>query len=39
MTVKPYKILDTFKIKVKNWKSENCPCRLYKVYIDRVGFL
>ena len=31
--------LDTFKIKIKKWNSENCPCRLYKVYIDRVGFL
>ena len=31
--------LDTFKINIKKWKSENCPCRLCKVYIDRVGFL
>ena len=31
--------LDTFKIKIKKWKPENCPCRLCKVYIDRVGFL
>ena len=30
--------LDTFKIKIKKWKPENCPCRLCKVYIDRVGF-
>ena len=30
---------DTFKIKIKKWKPENCPCRLCKVYIDRVGFL
>ena len=31
--------MDTFKIKIKNWKPENCPRRLCKVYIDRVGFL
>ena len=31
--------LDTFKIKIKKWIPENCPCRLCKVYIDRVGFL
>ena len=31
--------MDTFKIKIKKWKPENCPCRLSKVYIDRVGFL
>ena len=30
--------LDTFKIKIKKWKPENCPCRLCKVYNDRVGF-
>ena len=37
-----YKIiqnLDAFKIKIKKWKPENCPGRLCKVYIDRVGFL
>ena len=31
--------LDTFKIKIKKWKPENCPCRLCKVYIDAAGFL
>ena len=31
--------LDTFKIKIKKWKPENYPCKLCKVYIDRVGFL
>ena len=25
----------TFKNKVKNRKYENCPCRLYKIYIDK----
>ena len=30
--------LDTFKTKTKKWKPKNCPCRLCKVYIGRVGF-
>ena len=29
---------NTFKIKIKRWKPENCPGRLCKIYIDRVGF-
>ena len=31
--------LDTFKIKIKKWKLENCPSRLCKIHIDRVVFL
>ena len=31
--------LNTLKIKIKKRKPENCPCRLCKVYIDRVCFL
>ena len=31
--------LDTFKIKIKKWKSENCPCRLCNADIDTVSFL
>ena len=30
--------LDTFKIKIKKWKPENCQCRLCKVYNYRVSF-
>ena len=36
---KTIKNLDTFKIKIKQWKPENCLYRLCKVYIDRAGFL
>ena len=28
-----------FKREVKNWKIENCPCRLCKPYIQDVGFI
>ena len=31
--------LNTFKNKIKKWKPKICPCRLCKVYIDRLGFL
>ena len=28
-----------FKRAIKNWKSTSCPCRLYKQYFYRIGFL
>ena len=28
-----------FKKDLKNWKPDNCLCRLCKVYIESVGFL
>ena len=28
-----------FKIKIKNWVPENCPCRLCRTYIQSVGFI
>ena len=31
--------LESFKLKIKNWKVESCPCRLCKVFIGGVGFL
>ena len=31
--------LEHFKKEIKTWKSDNCPCRLRKVYIERVRFL
>ena len=31
--------LDTFKNTDKKWKIENCPCRLYKTYINNIGFV
>ena len=31
--------LEHFKKEIKTWKSDNCPCRMYKVYIESVGFL
>ena len=30
--------IEAFKMKIKKWKPENCPCRLCKVYVHNVGF-
>ena len=31
--------LEIFKSETKKWKPENCPCQLYKLYVQNVGFL
>ena len=31
--------LDKFKCEVKKWVPKNCPCRLCKTYIPRLGFV
>ena len=31
--------LNIFKTKIKNWKRENCSCRLCKTYIRDVGYI
>ena len=33
------KSLNSFKESIKMWVPTNCPCRLYKVYLDGVGFI
>ena len=30
--------VSVFNNRIKKWKPENCPCRLCKIYISRVGF-
>ena len=37
--MKNLKTISAFKREVKNWKLENCPCRLCKPYIQSVGFI
>ena len=29
----------SFKIAIKKWKPDNCPCRLCREYIYQVGFV
>ena len=31
--------LDKFKKAIKQWKPEDCPCRMSKVFVQNVGFL
>ena len=31
--------LSEFKYKIRNWKCDNCPCRLCKKYIPQLGFI
>ena len=31
--------INSFKSKIKSWKTDKCPCRLCKTYISNVGFL
>ena len=31
--------LNAFKFKIKRWVPEECPCRIYKVYLGQVGFI
>ena len=37
--IKASKSLMIFKKKIKNWTSKNCPCRLGRIYIGKVGFI
>ena len=30
---------EKFKIAIKNWKPESCPCSLCKVYLQNIGYL
>ena len=37
--IKDVSDLDKFKKAIKQWKPEDCPCRLCKVFVQNVGFL
>ena len=37
--IKELDTIDKFKIAVKIWKSGSCPCRLYKVYLQNIGYI
>ena len=38
-TYKDLPDLDSFKIALKKWRPVNCPCRICKIYIAKVGFV
>ena len=31
--------IEAFKMQIRKWKAENCPCLLCKVYVRNVGFV
>ena len=37
--IKSAKSLNIFKAKTKSWKTDKCPCRLYKKYVGNIGFI
>ena len=37
--LKQSKTFYSFKLKIRNWLPFECPCRIYKTYIQQVGFL
>ena len=37
--LKEIRELDKLKKAIKQWKPEDCPCRLCKVFVQNVGFL
>ena len=37
--IKEKETLEAFKVAIKKWKPENCPCRLCKCFIAGVGFI
>ena len=37
--IKDSDTLQIFKVKIKKWIPEECPCRLWKIYLPQVGFI
>ena len=37
--IKELDIIGNFKIAIKKWKSETSPCRLWKVYLQNIGYI
>ena len=37
--LKKVESLNAFKYGIKNWWSQNCPCRLCKLYLPNIGFV
>ena len=31
--------IESFKMAIKGWKSESCPCRPCKTYLQNIGYL
>ena len=31
--------VESFKMAIKEWKPDSCPCRLCKMYVQNIGYL
>ena len=31
--------IESFRMAIKEWKPELCPCRLCKTYLQNIGYL
>ena len=36
---KELKFLSTFKSRISNWVTDECPCRMCKNYVAKIGFI
>ena len=39
LEIKETETFSQFKAKIKKWNPQNCRCRLYKIYLQNVGFI
>ena len=37
--IKESESVDKFKFKIRKWKPIKCPCRLCKIYVQRIGYI
>ena len=37
--IKELDIIGKFKVPIKKWKSGTSPCRLWKVYLQNIGYI
>lgn len=38
-TIRNSESISQFKVKIKDWQGENCPCKLCRVFIPNLSFL
>ena len=31
--------LDAFKVDIKSWTPDDCPCDLFKIYVEGLGYI
>ena len=38
-SLKNKEFVDSFKTSIKTWEQDRCPCRIYKTYLQNIGYL